>query len=125
MTDKIATLRTKADPWPEALKAMEREHRLLPVDTLISIDKVLEKYPEKKEYNIRTHVQGDQTVRVFQLFDKDNILVNQWDNMELIDDKLYVKIQHTPHVPRVSWFNWMFSRFYAPRGPTVNVNVRR
>jgi hypothetical protein len=122
MTSNIASLKTRVDPWQDAFEAMALKHRLLPVDNLVLLDKIIEMCPHKKEYNVRTYVVGDQTVRVLQLIDKYDRVINQWDNLELIDGKLYMRV---PYRPRVSWFEWLTSRFYAPRGPTVNVHVRR
>jgi hypothetical protein len=123
MADKVNTLlslKTRNDPWAEAFEAMGKQNKLLSVDSLIPFDEIISQYPHKKQYNVRTYVQGEHTVRVLQLLDKKDRVIAQWDNLELVDGKLYMR---SHYVPRVSWFNWMFSRFYAPRGPTVNVNV--
>jgi hypothetical protein len=128
MADKVNTLSTRAktDPWAEAFEQMGTKHRMLPVDNLVPLDDILAAYPKKKEYAIQTFVRGDQTVRVLQLIDKYDRVIMQWDNLELVDGKLFMRM---PYRPRVSWFSWFFGGFFAPqrvqRGPVVNVNVRR
>lgn len=120
MTSNIATLKTlqiRSDPWQEAFETLGKEHRMLSVDNLISIDELLNEYKKKNEYNVQTVVIGDTTVRQLRIIDKHDRVILLLENLELIDGKIYVR---KPYVAPRRWF--FFPCF---RGPTFHLNVRR
>jgi hypothetical protein len=115
-------LKTRSDPWGEALESLARDHKIHSVDNQVLVSKVLEAYPKKKEYVLDTHIIGDTTYRRLRIMDKYDKVILELTDLELIDNKIYVRI---PYRPRVSWFGYLFSRFYTSRGPNVHVNIRR
>jgi len=118
----FAALKARSDPWSEAFDSFGSKHQLLMINNIKSLDDIIALYPKKKQCNIRTYVLGGETVRVLQVLDKYDRVIAQWDNLELIDGKLYVRSQY---VPPLSWYGWVFSRFASSRPATVNINVRR
>jgi hypothetical protein len=121
-SNNIATLKTRADPWQEALEALAKDQKIHPVDNLVLVSKVLDSYPKKNEYVMDTVLIGDNVSRRLRIMNKHDKMILELMDLELVDGKIYVRV---PYHPRVSWFNWMCSRFYMPRTPNVNVNVRR
>jgi hypothetical protein len=123
-TNNIATLKTRSDPWQEALELLAKEKQIYPVDNLMLVSKVLDNYPKRKEYVLDTVLMHDSTSRRLRIMDKHDKVLLELTDLELIDGKIYVRV---PYRPRVSWYHWLCSRlmFSSPRGPSVNVHVRR
>jgi hypothetical protein len=122
-SNNIVGIKTRTDPWQEAMEALAKEHKIHSVDNTVLLTKILDSCPTKNEYALDPpYIIGDKTHRRLRIMDKHDRVILDIADPELVDSKIYVRI---PYRPRVSWFNWMFSRFYMPRTPSVNVNVRR
>ena len=122
--NNIATLKTRSDPWQEALEALAKDQKIHPVDNLVLVSKILDSYPKKNEYVMDTVLVGDNVSRRLRIMNKHDKLILELMDLELIDGKIYVRV---PYRPRVSWYNWLCSRlmFSSTRAPSVNVNVKR
>ena len=123
-TSNIATLKTRTDPWQEALEALAKELKIHPVDNLVLVSKIMVSYPKKNEYVMDTVLVGENVSRRLRIMNKHDKLLLELYDLELVDGKIYVRV---PYQPRVSWYNWLCSRLMSSsaRVPSVNVNVRR
>jgi hypothetical protein len=125
MTDKIQTLNTlkakPADNWADALAKLAQTHPITSIETRISVDAIVESFPNVKHFEEETvHTSGYST-RNLKLLDGHKNVVYVCQNVELDNGKLYVRESFRGN--RTSWYNYIFSRFR--RAPNVNINIRR
>ncbi len=119
--NNIATLKTlqrKSDGWDDIITQLGKAHNMLMIDNLQPVSDIIQSYNKTLFYSLETVVHGSNTVRNLTVFDKNKNVLRVCENLELINDKLYLR---TPYVAPKSWFN-LFGLF---RAPNVNVNVKR